>query len=920
MYRNFTYVLLIFALNGFAQMPVLKHYGVDDGLPSSCIYRVFQDSKGLMWLMTSGGLSRFDGVHFQNFTMADGLPQNDISLAGEDRHQRIWVYVYNNGFCYYDMKNNHFHTIQNPIKTSKVGYINYLVDADKSMIIYTNTNLVYNIDADEKITLLQNGWDLNWALDFPVQRQYPMITGERILYHKNRDSDSSATLLSGKDLAANIKFKGDSLYFHQTALADSALYLINGAYLECYYKNNRTRKLLTQLSPNASSQFTYICVVGGNTRYLFVHTNRDCFIVDEHLNRLQSLDFINKFEVNTVNADLDGNFWICTKEDGVYFLEKTVSKISPVTFNTTTSAKVIEKDAFGNILLGHNSGEISLFSKGVMRKINFDRPINFPVHLIKILSDGRVLVQWRNSFFAILSKEQIYSKKTIKTLSLEFKNTLYSRTMLPSKEILLLTEYPPLKNVAVGIHDEIYLAAFTEIHVLKDSANYHVSVELGKTPINKSITVDEDENIWIGNSVGLLKFIKNSGQSSPNKFTLDSLNLLKKQYPILAQSIHNLVSDTKSRIWIALDLGLLILQKSKLNEWLNVQAIKELASDIVKNIFIDKNDKLWVSSNRGISTIEFNSEDPLQYRFQRLNIKEWLPSQEITALLADSMNLYIGTSRGLTIVDLKILANKSKTIPKPLPIVITSIRINKLDTVLQNEYELSYHQNTIDIGFAALCYQNSKELRYQYRILTPMSPDTTWHDVQDIHKEFAFLEPETYRFYLRVSNNRGDFSTLAEPLVFKIDAPFWRKIWFLSLMTLFIAGSFFTMYHRRIKKIETEAAAKTAMNKRFVELELHGLQAQMNPHFIFNALTAVQSFILHKDTHTANAYLTKFSSLMRQFLEASRRKFISLQDEIDLLTNYVALEQVRFADAFDFTCTVGANIDVGIEIPSMHFQ
>ena len=128
------------------------------------------------------------------------------------------------------------------------------------------------------------------------------------------------------------------------------------------------------------------------------------------------------------------------------------------------------------------------------------------------------------------------------------------------------------------------------------------------------------------------------------------------------------------------------------------------------------------------------------------------------------------------------------------------------------------------------------------------------------------------------------------------------------------------IYQQRVKAIKTEEAAKTAMNKRFADLELKALQAQMNPHFIFNALTAVQSFILNKDTHAANDYLTKFSKLMRQSLEASRRKFIPLEDEIDMLNNYIALEQVRFVDKFDFKCVVGANVDMGIEIPSMLLQ
>ena len=92
------FILVTTCLQSFAQLPVLQHYGVDEGLAGSCVYRALQDSKGFMWLLTNKGLSRFDGSRFQNFTMVDGLPQNDVFLAGEDRHQRLWIYSFNHNF------------------------------------------------------------------------------------------------------------------------------------------------------------------------------------------------------------------------------------------------------------------------------------------------------------------------------------------------------------------------------------------------------------------------------------------------------------------------------------------------------------------------------------------------------------------------------------------------------------------------------------------------------------------------------------------------------------------------------------------------------------------------------------------------------------------------------------------------------
>ncbi len=91
-------------------------------------------------------------------------------------------------------------------------------------------------------------------------------------------------------------------------------------------------------------------------------------------------------------------------------------------------------------------------------------------------------------------------------------------------------------------------------------------------------------------------------------------------------------------------------------------------------------------------------------------------------------------------------------------------------------------------------------------------------------------------------------------------------------------------------------------------LALKSLRSQMNPHFIFNALNSVNTFIATSDERTANRYLTDFSVLMRSVLENSEENFIPLEKEIELLRVYVQLEHFRFQDKFDY------NIDVDPEI------
>ncbi|WP_299216217.1 histidine kinase [uncultured Dokdonia sp.] len=104
-------------------------------------------------------------------------------------------------------------------------------------------------------------------------------------------------------------------------------------------------------------------------------------------------------------------------------------------------------------------------------------------------------------------------------------------------------------------------------------------------------------------------------------------------------------------------------------------------------------------------------------------------------------------------------------------------------------------------------------------------------------------------------------------------------------------------------------------------LALKSLRSQMNPHFIFNALNSVNSFIATNDERTANKYLSDFSSLMRSVLENSEEDFIPLSSEIELIKKYTMLEHFRFRDKFDYTLTVDENLAIDeFQIPPMLLQ
>jgi LytS/YehU family sensor histidine kinase len=105
------------------------------------------------------------------------------------------------------------------------------------------------------------------------------------------------------------------------------------------------------------------------------------------------------------------------------------------------------------------------------------------------------------------------------------------------------------------------------------------------------------------------------------------------------------------------------------------------------------------------------------------------------------------------------------------------------------------------------------------------------------------------------------------------------------------------------------------------ELEQRFLRSQLNPHFISNALMAVQNFMLKNQTEKAALYLAKFSKLMREILENSRQEFILVEDELQMLTNYMDIHKMRMNDAFDYKINIDDNIDPETDtIPPMFVQ
>lgn len=99
------------------------------------------------------------------------------------------------------------------------------------------------------------------------------------------------------------------------------------------------------------------------------------------------------------------------------------------------------------------------------------------------------------------------------------------------------------------------------------------------------------------------------------------------------------------------------------------------------------------------------------------------------------------------------------------------------------------------------------------------------------------------------------------------------------------------------------------------------LVSQMNPHFIFNSLNAIQNYIFKQDSLKAGTYLNQFSELIRMILDYSRKDYISIDSEMKFLTNYLQLQKLRFENKLEYSITIDETIDTeNIAIPPMLAQ
>ena len=330
-----------------------------------------------------------------------------------------------------------------------------------------------------------------------------------------------------------------------------------------------------------------------------------------------------------------------------------------------------------------------------------------------------------------------------------------------------------------------------------------------------------------------------------------------------------------------------------------------LASDMIRDLHKSRDGSFWASTLNGLSRISF-SPDGRKYELRTFRTENGLPSNEVNQVDTWGEEVWLATSAGV-----------ARFYPSPIdsyspPPTIRQVLVNGEKVESCERYDLPAGQQGVAIRFSTINYLIGNRIHYRYRI----ADDAPWQYETDRTANYPNLGPGTYHFAVQ-SQNQDGFWSESTVLDIHVATPWYATWWAWSIGVLILLGALVTYFLVRERRRKREQDLLLQIN----ELEHAALHAQMNPHFVFNALNSIQNFVLQNDPKQAATYLSRFARVIRQTLRSSVDGKHTLGDELDMLRTYLLLEKLRFKDGFNYELTVSADLSLeDISLPPLLIQ
>lgn len=896
------YLIILFLFLNISlrsQRPPFKEFNIDNGLPSNTVRCVFKDTKGLIWIGTQSGLVRYDGKNFFVFDESTGLVSNEVWSITEDGFGNLWFSTYGKGVVKYDGKNFTTFNTSNGLAGNKVRRVYYSGKMNRVFIGTENGLSIYNGFSFQNIATVPNNVGM-MVMDITEWNDSMYVT--------NYDF-KLAVLTTEKDKPFRLE--------------NRLSFFTKGRFLSSIHHQNQ----------------------------FIVATSMDGLLVfNNYFEKLNSsvAPFIWKMEKGDGNevymaswniSDSKGGLY---KYDGKFLIDLTQKWKLPSTFCWSVFYDKIEKQLW-----------ISTLDKGVV-VINLNKEIEIyqipfasekPIIYDVVFNDqyGRMWLGAQDNIFVYDKNKLIkhYKAEELKNELLDFakrhpENT-FSWVLNPEKNVFdeKKAEFKATKGFRVnqflnGKNGNIFISTtFGLFRMDKDFKINFFDFEQGGHIIRTS----ENRILY---SVTYGKMYEFFDIPKPDKHTFYSF--FKSDTP---RNLTRMIQDGKD-IWFTSfseglfhwqEIGGQLIKKRRYFEGENFSDM-DISND-QKLIFNEKDNRIWIVGKYGddslvvekklIPNIDFNGTSILFHRCFRdyliigtnkginilkndkviyfLNDEEGLPSLQFKDAFIDENDLlWVLSDSYLFTLNLPFILN-DKTV-KNETIKIKSIEYLKNKIIRQGNdlihltdqsyLKVPYNQAALEIKFYAHdIYKGGKAL-YRYLV---NGKNQSWSNFEPegVIKVITWA-PGTYQITLQGKNlSTGKFYRSTQ-FNLEILPPFWASVWFRILILLLLMGGIFLFARNRIKRIRAEENEKSELQQKLLETKMEAMRSQMNPHFTFNALNAIQYYFLKNNVQEGLYFLTSFSKLIRQTIENATKENILLEEELDYIRQYIAIQQLRFPE------------------------
>ncbi len=888
---------------------------------SSYNYYIHRDQQDFMWISSTTGLNRFDGIRFKQYHSdqedSTALFDDDIqSPFFEDKNQNLW---FSTGSCIQSYQRgsddfkSYFKQIGPEQKTS---------ESCKAFFLERDTFLWFK--ADHEI-YRYNIYQPESTLDF-----IDTCFAQNILVDTTRDGQVKYLYGSGDISTCNFKYweiengqlirKKNWFDASLTTMPEISINDIHTSNDQSWVGTNkglilwnREKKTWDIIDDDERGNCFFtpykknrLLLWGGLRGFQFFDKNKGTF----HSVKIKNLDntIIPAGEIANINIDHQNHIWISYMNGGLAYSNPSKSKFKSSSIEPTSKGNTdyaytcFFTDRKGNSYYGTQTQGLFFKDKNRNKFIQFKNnsksksKIQIPNNWVTDIQEdksGKLWVSTRSGLALFDTKNSVFKK--IPNQENETEQDLLDLILLQNGDVLVCSDEHGVYKI-----------------IEKNNSHQLLNI-LAPTASFSSIFEDSYNNIYIG---------RNDIDISVFKIKSDTL-LFNYTLPFKGHITGYHEQTDNKKLWISSFLGLakVDITNERIDTIFKSESIQNRS---IHSMLGDEKDNLWLGTPKGL--IFFNSEN---LSFQNFTLSDGTQSKKFNLNAAIKMQdgtLLFGGDQGITKIQTKGL-----TVSDYAPIVqITDIKINdeaandlichstKTSNVSQiKNITREYKDNTLSFEFVGIDYSDPLSVQLRYKL---KGEDEQWVLLKKGEQGFtrySNLQDKTYQFLVQSTNADGVWGPIQKKLEITILSPIYRRWWFILLAALLLASIIYGAYKYRINQIKEKAALKT----RAAENKMTALRAQMNPHFIFNSLQTLNGLIIRKEVKGSIEYVSEFAKLMRMILENSRVAFISLEKEIELLELYLKIESRRFSIPFTYQIMVGQEVDTyEFEIPSMLLQ